>query len=128
MDNQQYDDILKEEKLQKTNMKIKVFIFVLAILVCLQQFEIFDVARMTKGISTIGTFIAEMCSPDFSDARSWIIPVCVTLAMSVGGTALAILFSLPLSLLATANNSHRVVHMVSIEAYCVFCEQFRTEL
>ena len=83
MDNQQYDDIFKEEKLQKTNMKIKVFIFVLAILVCLQQFEIFDVARMTKGISAMGTFIAEMVPPDFSDTRSWIIPVCDTLAMSV---------------------------------------------
>ena len=84
MDNQQYDDILKEEKLQKTKMKIKVFIFVLAIiLICLQQFEIFDVDRMTKGISAMGTFIAEMVPPDFSDARSWIIPVCETLAMSV---------------------------------------------
>ena len=109
-------------------MKIKVFIFVLAILVCLQQFKIFDVARMTKGISAMGTFFAEKVPPDFSDARSWIIPVCDTLVMCVVGTALAILLSLPLILLVTANSFHRVVHMVSIEAYCVFCEQFRTEL
>ena len=56
MDNQQYDDILKEEKLQEIRVGLKVIIFVLAILVCLQKIEIFNVARMAKGISAMGTF------------------------------------------------------------------------
>ena len=61
---------------------------------------------MAKGISAMGTFFPELVPPDFSDTRSWIIPVFDTLVMSVGGTALAVLFSLPLALLATANSSH----------------------
>jgi ABC-type phosphate/phosphonate transport system, permease component len=119
MDNQQYDDILKEEKLQVTRVGIKVVIIVLAILACLHQFDIFDVARMARGISAMGVFVAEMAPPDFSDARSWIIPLCDTLAMCVGGTALSILLSLTLALLATANSSHRAVHILSRSILCL---------
>jgi phosphonate transport system permease protein len=39
--------------------------------------------------------------------------------MSVGGTALAVLFSLPLALLATANSSHLAVHIVSRSILCL---------
>ena len=60
-----------------------------------------------------------MVPPDFSDTRSWIIPVFDTLVMSVGGTALAVLFSLPLALLATANSSHLAVHIVSRSILCL---------
>ena len=83
MANQQFNNILKEEKLQEIRVGLKVIIFVLAILVCLQQIEIFNVARMAKGISAMGTFFTVLVPPDFSDTRSWIIPVCETLAMSV---------------------------------------------
>ena len=109
MDNQQYDDILKEEKLQETRVVIKVIIIVLTILICLQQFKIFDVARMTKGISAIQTFIAKKVPPDFNDTLSWIIPVFDTLVMNVVETALAVFFSLLLDLLVTANSSLRAV-------------------
>ena len=69
---------------------------------------------MAKGISTMGTFFAELVPTDFVYTCSWIIPVFDTLAMSVGGNpVLAVLFSLPLALLATANSSHLAVHTVS---------------
>ena len=75
---------------------------------------------MAKGISAMGTFFSELVPPDFSDTRSWIIPVFDTLAMSVGGNpVLAILFSLPLALLATANSSHLAVHIVSRSILCL---------
>ena len=74
---------------------------------------------MAKGISTMGTFFAELVPTDFGYTRSWIIPVFDTLVMSVGGTALAVLFSLPLALLATANSSHLAVHTVSRSILCL---------
>jgi phosphonate transport system permease protein len=44
-----------------------------------------------------------MIPPDFSRWQSWIKPLLDTLAMSVAGTALAVMFSLPLALLAAPN-------------------------
>ena len=58
MANQQFNNILKDEKLQEIRVGLKVIIFVLAILVCLQQIEIFNVARKVKGISAMGTFFS----------------------------------------------------------------------
>ena len=119
MDNQHYEDILKQEKLKEKRIAIIFIIFVLGILVCIQQFEIYNVTRMATGFSAMGTFVAQMVPPDFSDASSWIVPVYETLGMSVGGTLLAILLSLPLALLATANSSNRAVHILSRSILCL---------
>ena len=119
MDNQHYEDILKQEKLKEKRIAIIFIIFVLGILICIQQFEIYNVTRMAKGFSAMGTFVAQMVPPDFSDASSWIVPVYETLAMSVGGTLLAILLSLPLAFLAKANRYHRAFHIVIRGIHCL---------
>ena len=46
-----------------------------------------------------------MVPPDFSRWQHWIKPLVDTLAMSVAGTALAVVISLPLALLAASNTS-----------------------
>ena len=48
---------------------------------------------------------SEMVPPNFSRWQSWIKPLLDTLAMSIAGTALAVLFSLPLALMAAPNTS-----------------------
>ena len=48
---------------------------------------------------------SEMVPPNFARWQSWIKPLLDTLAMSIAGTALAVLFSLPLALLAAPNTS-----------------------
>lgn len=64
-----------------------------------------DAERLATGIPDFIDLTGEMLPPDFSDGRSWIRPVIDTLAMSVAGTALAVLGSLPLGFLAARNTS-----------------------
>ncbi len=54
---------------------------------------------------SIASLIREMLPPDLSGAQRWIRPLLDTLAMSVSGTALAVMFSVPLALLAARNTS-----------------------
>ena len=46
-----------------------------------------------------------MFPPDFQTARNWLKPLIDTLAMSVAGTALAVVLSVPLAFLAARNTT-----------------------
>lgn len=73
-----------------------------------------DGARLATGVPDFIALVREMLPPDFREARSWIGPVLDTLAMSVAGTALALLGSLPLGFLAARNTSpHPVVYQLA---------------
>ena len=73
----------------------------------------FDPERFAEGLPALGQLFAEMVPPDFSRWRSWLKPLADTLAMSIAGTALAVLLSLPLALLAAPNTSpHPLVYRV----------------
>jgi phosphonate transport system permease protein len=65
----------------------------------------FDAARFADGIPALGQLAAEMMPPDFSRWRAWLRPLADTLAMSIAGTALAVVLSLPLALLAARNTA-----------------------
>ena len=70
----------------------------------------FDAERFADGIPAMAQLFSEMVPPDFSRWRSWLKPLLDTLAMSIAGTALAVMISLPLALLAAPNISpHPVV-------------------
>jgi phosphonate transport system permease protein len=69
-----------------------------------------DLQRLSDGVPAIGTLLGEMFPPDFSDAVNWIGPIFDTLAMSIAGTALAILLSLPLAFLAARNTASGAVY------------------
>ena len=65
----------------------------------------FDATRFIEGAPAIAQLASEMVPPDFARWRSWLRPLLDTLAMSIAGTALAVLLSLPLSLLAAPNTA-----------------------
>ncbi len=65
----------------------------------------FDATRFIEGGPAIAQLASEMVPPDFARWRSWLRPLLDTLAMSIAGTALAVLLSLPLSLLAAPNTA-----------------------
>jgi len=65
----------------------------------------FDGQRFAEGLPAFAQLFHEMVPPDFTRWRSWLKPLSDTLAMSVAGTALAVLLSLPLALLAAPNIS-----------------------
>ena len=65
----------------------------------------FDAERLIEGIPALAQLASEMVPPDFSRWQNWIKPLVDTLAMSIAGTALAVVISLPLALLAAPNIS-----------------------
>ena len=65
----------------------------------------FDAERLADGVPAMAQLFSEMVPPDFSRWRAWLKPLLDTLAMSIAGTALAVVISLPLALLAAPNIS-----------------------
>ena len=83
-------------------------------LVCVASLWItgfFDAQRLIEGVPALAQLFREMVPPDFSRFQHWLKPLVDTLAMSVAGTVLAVVFSLPLALLSAPNTSpHRIVY------------------
>ncbi len=78
------------------------------VVVCLIALAItgfFDAGRFIDGAPAIAQLASEMVPPDFTRWRAWLRPLLDTLAMSIAGTALAVLVSLPLALLAAPNTT-----------------------
>jgi phosphonate transport system permease protein len=65
----------------------------------------FDAARFADGIPALAQLFSEMIPPDFSRWQHWLRPLVDTLAMSIAGTFLAVILSLPLALLAAPNTT-----------------------
>ncbi|MFM7347598.1 MAG: phosphonate ABC transporter, permease protein PhnE [Tagaea sp.] len=65
----------------------------------------FDAERFADGIPALGQLFSEMIPPDFSRWRAWLRPLADTFAMSIAGTALAVVLSLPLALIAARNTA-----------------------
>ncbi len=87
------------------------------IAVCLVALGItgfFDAERFADGLPAMAQLFSEMVPPDFSRWRAWLKPLLDTLAMSIAGTALAVVISLPLALLAAPNISpHPVIQQAT---------------
>lgn len=74
----------------------------------------FDLTRFVEGGPAIAQLASEMVPPNFARWQQWLKPLLDTLAMSVAGTALAVVFSLPLALLASPNTTpHWAVYRVA---------------
>jgi phosphonate transport system permease protein len=66
---------------------------------------LFDLQRLAEGVPAIIQIGSEMMPPDFARWQAWMRPLLDTLAMSIAGTAFAVIFSLPLAFLAAANTT-----------------------
>jgi len=74
-------------------------------LVALAITGFFDARRFIDGAPAIAQLASEMVPPDFTRWQNWLRPLLDTLAMSIAGTALAVIASLPLALLAAPNTT-----------------------
>ena len=75
---------------------------------------LFNSARLLEGIPSLIAMVGEMFPPNFSDWRDWIKPLLDTLAMSVAGTALAVILSVPIAFLAANNTTpHPLVYQAA---------------
>ncbi|MBL6864389.1 MAG: phosphonate ABC transporter, permease protein PhnE [Rhodospirillales bacterium] len=95
------DEILKKERNGRLNKNSIALIISVIILLSFWQSGMFDGHRLSEGLPAIGVLISEMVPPNFARWQSWVIPMIETITMSVAGTAIAILLSLPIALLAS---------------------------
>ena len=69
------------------------------------QTGLVDIRRLAEGAPAIWTLAGEMVPPDFTHWTRWLLPIVDTLAMSLAGTALAVLLALPLGFCAAFNTA-----------------------
>ena len=70
---------------------------------------LFDARRLAEGAPALAQIAREMMPPDFTRWPAWLRPLADTLAMSVGGTAIAIALSLPLAVCAARTTAPNAV-------------------
>lgn len=101
----QYEKILSQAHSTALSQKRILFVIFLICLIALWITGFFDLTRFMDGGPAIAQLASEMVPPNFERWRHWIKPLVDTLAMSIAGTALAIVMSLPLALLAAPNTT-----------------------
>lgn len=106
-----HGEILAEERIASTKQAAVLAAVVAVCVVALGATGFFDAERLLEGAPAFAQLFREMVPPDFGRWHSWLKPLADTLAMSIAGTALAVVLSLPLALLSAANTSpHPVVY------------------
>jgi phosphonate transport system permease protein len=100
-----YAHILSQARAQSGRHARLVIGIIAVCLVALWLTGFFDPDRFVEGAPAVAQLASEMVPPDFTRWQSWIKPLLDTLAMSIAGTALAVLFSVPLALMAAPNTS-----------------------
>lgn len=100
-----YAHLLAVDRQRNQRTFMLVMLIVLCCLVALGITGFFDAQRFIEGAPAMQQLGSEMIPPDFSRWQHWIIPLRDTLAMSVAGTALTVVLSLPLALLAAPNTT-----------------------
>ncbi len=109
-----YDHIITRQQQNYRWVLAQIGFVLLLVIFCSAYVGLFDGPRLAEGVPSMLGLIGEMIPPDFSNHRDWVAPLFDTLAMSVAGTALAVLFSVPLALLAARNTSpHPLVYQVA---------------
>ncbi len=100
-----YAHILSQAR-EESGRQTRLVIAIIAVcVIALWLTGFFDLDRFVEGAPAVAQLASEMVPPNFSRWQSWIKPLLDTLAMSIAGTALAVLLSLPLALMAAPNTS-----------------------
>jgi len=101
----QYELILSQAHALAQSQKRLLFVIIFICFVALWITGFFDIPRFIDGGPAIAQLASEMVPPNFTRWHHWLRPLLDTLAMSIAGTALAIVISLPLALLAAPNTT-----------------------
>lgn len=100
-----FHDILMQQKKKHRKGVLMFAAISLVILISWGYVDLYNFPRLIDGIPSLFRLVGEMLPPDFSEYKSWLRPLIDTLAMSIAGTAIAVLFSIPLGVLAARNSS-----------------------
>jgi phosphonate transport system permease protein len=83
----------------------KMMIALIIILIASWYVDLLNFNKVAVGIPAIFTLVDESFPPNFTHFGSWLRPLLDTLAMSIAGTAIAVLLSIPIAFLAAHNTS-----------------------
>ena len=110
----EFTPFLRARRLAWNKALLAILAVAIAVAGCGYYVGLFDIERLSEGIPSLASLIGEMFPPDFEQWKSWGKPLVDTLAMSVAGTAIAVVVSVPLAVLAARNTSpHPVVFHLS---------------
>lgn len=99
------ETLLEQERKGRFVLFGQIFAVALLVILCMWVTELLNTSRMAEGIPAISVVFGEMVPFDFTRWQAWVSPLIDTVAMSVAGTALAVILSLPLGFLAAANTT-----------------------
>jgi phosphonate transport system permease protein len=97
--------VLADYSRARVRVLVRAGVVLAAVLVSAWYVNLLNVAILANGVPAILTLARESFPPDFSNAPGWWKPLVDTLAMSVAGTAVAVLGSFPIAFLAARNTS-----------------------
>jgi len=104
-----YDSILARERAAQFKGAVVILAVLALIVIAMAITGLLDPRRFSDAWPAVKQLSSEMFPPDFRRYQSWLRPLADTLAMSVAGTALAVLLSLPLALFAASNTTPNMV-------------------
>jgi phosphonate transport system permease protein len=109
--NAEYGEIARLEQRRRIRLALWAAVIVGVVVACCGYVGLLDAQRLSDGIPALFSLLGEMLPPDFTRAGSWVVPLLDTLAMSVAGTALSIVLSMPIGLAAARNTTpHPVLY------------------
>jgi len=100
-----FDAVLAAERARQNRVIAATGVVILAVAVSAGFVGLFDTARLAEGVPALFSLAGEMLPPTFTEPRKWAGAMVDTLAMSIAGTAIAVLLALPLGFLAAANTT-----------------------
>lgn len=114
INNNKYYSLIRKQKHLWNQSFINTSILIMIIIVSFAVVGLLDGKRLSEGIPDLINMVKQILPPDFSRAFSWVKPLIDTLAMSIAGTGMAIILSLPISLGAAQNTTpHPLVYFIS---------------
>jgi phosphonate transport system permease protein len=106
------EDFIAHERKHWYFGMVQLLVLMLIIIASWWFADVLNARRLAEGSGDIVDLVAEAMPPDFSNWQDWIRPLFDSLAMSVAGTAIAVIGSIPIGLLAARNTSpHPVVYL-----------------
>lgn len=102
---ERFDSALREASGQVSAQARTVAVIVTVCVAALWMTGFFDAERFAEGAPALLQLASEMWPPDFERWHFWLKPLADTLAMSIAGTALAVVLSMPLALAAAPNTA-----------------------
>jgi phosphonate transport system permease protein len=109
-----YDAILAKESTAHLRRGAAILVVAVLVVGAMWLSGLLDPVRFADAWSAIKQLSREMFPPDFGRFDKWLRPLADTLAMSIAGTALAVMISLPLGLLAAPNTTpNRIVYQAA---------------